>query len=61
MKKIILVLLVLVSGLTLGGCGIKNEDLISERDKCINAGMDYNLVGNTDLIIFKVNCVPKED
>lgn len=54
MKKILFILLVLISG-----CAMSNEAIIKEYDKCKNAGLSSHSLKNqlTDSII-KVQCQP---
>lgn len=57
MKKITFTLLTL---LFLAGCSpMTNEQVIAEKDKCIKAEMDYEIItqGNTAV---KVNCIKPE-
>ena len=40
----------------LGGCGMSNEEIIAERKKCQDAGMDYEIQHNMDGQVIRVVC-----
>lgn len=63
MKNLLVLILPLTSLVACAPNVMTNEEIIAERDKCVKAGMDYEVLsgGLGTPEVYKVNCIkPKQ-